>query len=132
MWRAKVPEAEPRTVPAPRNLVPTYLVEHMAVFMPRKEGACFRFTPLTEGYGQIGMPSALVCEGREQLTLRGAAVSAWKYVWRQLGGAVGGVYYVGDDGRALLTDYGGPKAVLSTKEAALQNLNPGLEPRSAK
>jgi hypothetical protein len=138
-WRAKFPGAEPRMEPAPKRYLPTYLIESLAPFMPRVRGACYRFVPLNEGFGQPGLPSALVCEGRQEVMLPAGAAGvtparkalAWKYVWLQIGGAVGGTYWVDDSGRTVFSDYGGARAYLGTRGPALANLAEGIVPQSA-
>jgi hypothetical protein len=135
-WRASFPEAEPRMEPAPKRLLPTYVLESLACFMPREKGACHRFIPLNEGFGQPGLPSALVCEGKEEVLLpsfRGEDPerhTAWKYVWYQLGGAVSGTYWVGDDGRTLIADYGGARSYRASGIVATRDIPEGIRLRS--
>jgi hypothetical protein len=127
------PDAEPRReqVPADLPMVPSYLVESLAGFMPREKDACLRFRALNEGFGSTGLPAALVCVGEEEIDHRGAKVKAWRYEQRMLGGGVAGTYWVGEDRTSVRVDWGGAVGVRAPKAEALADLHEDLKPRTA-
>ena len=119
------------TLPVDLPVVPSYLVEVLASLLPREAGTCYRYRLLEEGTGGVGLPSALVVVGPEEIEVDGAKVPATRVEQRSLGGAMPLVYWVGPAGRVLRADYGAPTATLSTKEKALEGLHPEIRPRSA-
>jgi hypothetical protein len=88
------------------GVVPAYMLETLASFMPRKRGACLRFLPLFEGSGRVALPSALVCLKTENVTTGGKTAPAWRFEWRTLDGATNAVYWLDGSGRVVRADYG--------------------------
>ena len=99
--------------------------------MPREKGACIHFRPLTERTGEVDLPAALICVGEDEIDRGGEKVKTAKFEQRTIGGEVRGTYWVGPSGQVLMVDYRGARATLSTKEAALKDLHPNIEPRTA-
>jgi len=133
-WMVKWPETgeEQRAggEGVPRDLIPSYLVETLACFMPRETGTCYHFRPLAEGDGTTGLRSALVAIGPEEIEHGGKKVETVKYEQHRFGGGVTGTYWIGPDSRVLRVDYGGAQGTLTTKEAALKGLHPEIKPRT--
>ena len=127
-WRSEEESGENEPAPAPRNLVPTYLVESLARFMPREPGACFHFRPLQEDFGRGDLRSALVCTGREEIEHDGATVSAWRYECRNVAGAVSTTFWVSPEGESIRVDWNGAVGVLTTKEKALAGVREEVLP----
>lgn len=119
------------TVPTDLPVIPSYLVSVLAGYMPRKEGACFRFRSLAEGMGEIGLPAALVVVREEEIEVAGQKRQAWRVEQRRLGGQVATTTWVDADGETLQVDYGGARAWAATREEALADLPEGLQPRTA-
>lgn len=115
-------------VAVPARAVPTYFIETLARFLPREEGACFRFRPLMEGSATVSLPSAVVCRGRETIERNGEPAKVWRYEWVDLIGVVGSNFWIDDAGRVLRVDWGGANGELVTKEEALAGLPDRLKP----
>jgi len=88
------------------GVIPAYMMETLASFMPREEGACLRLTPLFEGSGRTGAPSALVCVKTEKVMVGGKETPAWRFEWRTLGAPEGTVYWLDGVGRLLRASFG--------------------------
>ncbi len=125
-------DSDPVTLEHPRDLprIPTYLVESLALFLPREPGACFHFRPLVEARGAVTLASALVAVGEEEVSMPGGTKRLFRVEQRPLGGAVAGTYWIGPEGRIERTDYGGPVVFRCSREEALAGLAEGLTPRS--
>lgn len=117
--------------PVPKGCVPSYLIAHLAAFMPREKGSCLHFRALTESTGEVGLPAALISVGEVEIDRGGEKVKTTKFERRTLGGRTVGTYWVGPAGRVLMVDYVDARATLSTKEEALKDLHPNIEVRSA-
>ncbi len=122
-----------KTVSVPRGLpvVPTYLVETLAAFLPRRAGTCWHYRPMVDSSGDAMLPACLIVVAKETVTLATGDVEAWKIEQRQLGGQVGGTYWIDDSGRIVKSLYGMPIALLDTKEAALKGLHEAIKPTTA-
>ena len=114
----------------PEFVVPEYLVELLAAFMPMQAGACLRYRPLGEYNGGAGLPAALVSIGEETVDIAGEEKTVWRVSQMRLGGQTAGFFLV-SYGRVVLSDYGGARAILSTREAALEGLHADLKPKTA-
>ena len=89
------------------GVIPAYMMETLASFMPREEGACLRFKPLFEGSGRTSLPSALVCVKTEKVMVGGRETPAWRFEWRTLGAPEAGtVYWLDGAGRLLRASLG--------------------------
>ncbi|MEN8150803.1 MAG: hypothetical protein ABFS86_13350, partial [Planctomycetota bacterium] len=106
------------------GVIPAYMMETLASFMPREEGACLRFKPLFEGSGRTGLPSALVCVKKEKVTVGGEEMSAWRFEWRTLGVPEGGTVYWLDDAGQLLRISSGEIHVEATTADDVMNGQP--------
>ena len=124
---------ETKTVGLPEGLpvIPTYLVETLAAFLPRKAGTCWHYRPMVDSNGEAMLPACLIVVGKETVKLAQGEVDAWKVEQRQLGGQVGGTYWISDAGRIVKSFYGMPVALLDTKEAALKDLHAAIKPTTA-
>ena len=124
---------ETRTVTLPKGLpvVPTYLVETLAAFLPRTTGTCWHYRPMVDSNGDALLPACLIVVGKETVKLAAGEVDAWKVEQRQLGGEVGGTYWIDANGRLVKSFYGMPIALLDTKEAALEGLHEDIKPTTA-
>jgi hypothetical protein len=114
------------------NAVPVYMVETLVELMPSKKNACFRFLPLYEGSGEVGMESGLVGIGAETVDVAGAEQTAFRFEWRRLDGQVVANFWVDKAGKLLLADYGEVKAVHATKAEAIKDQPEGVRARLAK
>ncbi len=132
IWAQKWPELGDVRAEIPGPVVPTYLIETLAGMMPLEKGACYRFSPLNEGMGTVGLPSALVVRGREEIEHGLGQVKVWRVEQVVLGGTVAGVYWISEQGRTLKVSYGGAFGIRTTKEAALKDLHPEIKPLTAK
>ena len=112
-------EDERLVVPITGDTIPVYIVETLASLMPREKGACFRFLPLNEGSGQVGLAGALVCLGEKEVEANGKKVKAFGYEWRQRGGTTNGTFWMDANHLIVLADYGVVRAVATTREDAL-------------
>lgn len=106
--------------------VPVYMVETLVALMPREEGACFRFLPLHEGSGELELESALVGIGEETVDVAGTEVEGFKFEWRRLDAQVISVFWVDENGKLFLADYGGIKAVHATRAEAMKGQPEGV------
>jgi hypothetical protein len=131
IWVKQWPDLPEERAEIPGPLLPEYLVESLAALMPHQEGACFRYRPIGEGMGTVGLPSALVVRGQEEIEFGTGRVRTWKVEGLILGGGIGGTYWISEDGRTLKVSYGGAFGTRSTKEAVLSDLHPELKPRTA-
>lgn len=131
IWVKQWPETDEERTEIPGPVVPEYLVETLAALMPHEKGACFRYRPINEGMGTVGLPSALVVRGQEEIEFGLGKVKVWRVEGVVLGGAVAGTYWISDAGQTLKVSYGGAFGTRSTKEAVLADLHPDLKPRSA-
>ncbi len=138
IWRmtSKLPDQEAQTSesvsPDRLPLVPTYLVETLAAYLPRTAGTCFHFRPVEDGSGQLLFPSALFVVGEEEVTMPDATkVKAWRIEHRRLGGVTAGTFWVDGEGRKVAADFGGgARSYRSTKKAALEGVRPELKPQA--
>lgn len=134
VWWVKWPPAgdEPRertlSLPSDLPVVPSYMVEALASFLPRKAKACLQFRPLNEGLGTIDLPAALYCAGQEEIEQGGLKKKAWKIEQRKLGTGVTSTYWVSDDGSVLRVHYGQAWANATSKQGALAGLPEGIAP----
>ena len=69
--------------------------------------------------------------GQEEIEFGTGKTKVWRVEQQRLGGTVNGIYFVSEEGRVLRTDYGGAIGTVSTKEAALADLNEEIKPQSA-
>ncbi len=124
-------DSEPVALDHPRDLprIPTYLVESLALFLPREPGACFHFRPLVESGGSLSLASALVAVGEEEVAMPGGPARLFRVEQRSLGGAHGGIWWIGREGRIERTDYGGPVVFRCAREEAMAGLPEALTPR---
>ena len=131
--RSSPTEEETRTTALAVDLpaVPSYLMEILACFLPREQGACIHFRVLSEGGGTLGLPTALYVAGEEEIEHEGAKVGVWRVESRSLGSSAGGSYWVDGEQRVVKVDYGGAMGFLTTKEKALDGLHEDLEARTA-
>lgn len=113
------------------STLPSYAVAQIARLLPREEGACLRFRPVSDWDGAPGLPAAIVCVGPETVKIGETEHAAWKFEQRQLGGNTLGTYWFDAERRLVQAAYGGPLATAATKEAALEGLSPELTPRTA-
>jgi len=88
------------------GVVPSYMMETLASFMPRRKGACFRFSPLYEASGRAALPSALVCVGTEKVEIGGAPTATYRFEWQTFGGTTSATYWLDGAGRVLRASYG--------------------------
>jgi len=88
------------------GIVPAYMLETLASFMPREKGACFRFSPLYEGSGRVSLPSALVCIGTEKVEVDGNPTPTFRFEWQTLGGTTSAIYWLDGGGKVLRASYG--------------------------
>jgi len=89
-----------------KGIVPSYMLETLASFMPRRKGACFRFSPIYEASGRTGLPSALVCVGTEKVDVAGTPTPAYRFEWLTFGGTASATYWLDGAGRMLRASYG--------------------------
>lgn len=122
-----------KTISLPEGLpvIPTYLVETLAAFLPRKAGTCWHYRPMVDSSGEALLPACLIVVAKETVKLAQGDVEAWKVEQRQLGGQVGGTYWIDDGGRIVKSFYGMPVALVDTKEAALKDLHEAIKPTTA-
>ena len=113
------------------STLPSYAVAQIARLLPREEGACLRFRPVSDWDGAPGLPAAIVCVGPETVKVGETEHAVWKFEQRQLGGNTLGTYWFDAERRLVQAAYGGPLATAATKEAALEGLSPELKPRTA-
>jgi hypothetical protein len=109
--------------------VPVYMVETLVALMPRVKDACFRFLPLYEGSGEVGLESALVGIGEEKVAIGAAEHTGFKFEWRRLDGQTISAFWVDGDGRLFLADYGGIRAVHAEKAEAMKDQPEGVRAR---
>jgi hypothetical protein len=130
VWPHVGGKPQTRKVALPQDLpiYPTYLVAALVEQLPRKVGTCIHYRPLNEGMGTVGLASALFIAGEEQIQHDGKQVATWRVELRELGGTTNSTWWVDGAGRALRIDYGGARAFLSTREAALAGLPEGIRP----
>lgn len=132
-WTNEDDGTETLVTQAPPGLpfIPTYLVETLAAFLPRAEGTCWHYRPMTDSNGDAGLPACLIVVGKEEVKLASGTVEAWKVEQRQLGGQVGGTYWIDAAGRIVKSFYGMPVALRATKAEALNDLHEGIKPTTA-
>jgi hypothetical protein len=104
-----------------KGIVPAYILETLASFMPREKGACFRFSALFEGSGRVGLPSALVCTGTEKVDVAGTPTPVYRFEWQTLGGTTGAVYWLDGAGHVLRASYGEIHVERTTADDVLEN-----------
>jgi hypothetical protein len=112
-------------------VVPEYLLETLASLMPMEKDACFRFHPIGEGMGTVGLPGALVVRGQEEIEYGTGKVMAWKVEQLRLGGGAVSTYWFEKPGHNLKVNYGVAWGIRTTKEAALADLHAELKPQTA-
>ena len=122
-------ESERASRELPPRAIPVYTIETLAVFMPRKPGACFRFLPLNEGSGEVMIEGALVSIGEETVEIEGKEKKGFRVDWLQLDGSTAATFWVGEDGRMLLMEYGVIRAVRCSHAAALEDQPEGVTAR---
>ena len=122
-----VDHALPTDLPA----LPSYVVETLACFMPREQGACFHYRSITDATGEIGRPEALAVMGEEVLTLGDAEVKTVKIQVHRARGGPSNAFWVNAAGRVVKADYGGPVTTVASKEDCLKDLHHGLQPRTS-
>jgi hypothetical protein len=105
------------------------MVETLVSLMPREKNACFQFLPLYEGSGEMGLHSAIVGVGMEKVTVGGKDHVGFKFEWRRLDDQVVSSFWVDDDGKLFLADYGGIQAVHASKAEALKGQPEGVGAR---
>jgi hypothetical protein len=103
-----------------KGVVPSYILETLASFMPRKKGACLRFSPLYEASGRAGLPSALVCVGTEKVDVGGTPTPTYRFEWKTFGGTTGATYWLDGAGRLLRASYGEIHVERSTADDVLK------------
>jgi hypothetical protein len=134
-WRLNTRMGEETTAqgtPIPADTMAMYMVAQLAPFMPRVPGACLHFRPLGEGMGTVGLPTALVCIGEEEIDLGDGTTAAWRYEQHRIGGVVVSKYWVDQGGRLVRVDYGGAINTISTREAAVKDLPAELRPAGSR
>ena len=109
----------------PSGAVATWAVPLLIRTMPRKAGACLHVQLLSEANFSLGEGDELLCKGEETVRVNDVPLKAWRYELRQYG-ATGSIYWVDGANRIVKADYGGPVAVLTTREQALRGLPPGV------
>ncbi len=126
-------EGKPQTrrVALPQDLpiIPSYLVSAVVEHLPREKGACLHYRPLNEGMGTVGLASALFVAAEEEIEHEGKRVPTWRVELRELGGATTSTWWIDGAGRTLRIDYGGARALRSTKAAVLAGLPKGIRPK---
>lgn len=132
-WRTTGDESGEARRDLPQDLpaVPSYFVETLARFMPRQEGACLHFHPVMDSTGELGRPAALFVVGEEEVEVGGSTVKAWRIEQRHVGGSTSTTFWVNEHGHVVRGDYGGPVTTAASREDALKDLHPEIEPRTA-
>jgi hypothetical protein len=113
-------EGEPFVTSRVDGTVPAYMLETLASLMPRRKGACFRFTPMFEGSGRGGLENALVVIGPEEIETGGKKVKTWRIDWRGLTGGTSGSFFIGPTGRLELAAYGDIRVERGTPEEVME------------
>jgi hypothetical protein len=132
IWRSAIRSPSGREnndVKVPAELLPSYAIASLPLFMKPEPGACLHYTPLNEGLGVTSTPAGLVCVGEEDQTLARRKVRAWRWESHAFGEQQG-TTWVADGGARLKVSYGGPTAIRVTRDEALAGVNAELEPKT--
>jgi hypothetical protein len=118
-------------IPGDLPAISEYVIETLACFMPREQGACLHYRPVADMTGAIGLPAALLVLGEEEVQIGDAQVKAWKMQVHKLGSGPGTAFWVGAAGRVVKADYLGAVTTAAPKADCLKDLHHGLQPRTA-
>lgn len=124
-------EVAEHAVPADLPAIPSYVVETLACFMPREQGACFHYRAVEDGSGAVGRPAALLVEGEEEIEVGGTKTKTWRLRVHTFGGGASTAFWVNAARRVVKADYMGAVTVAAKKEDCLKDLHHGLRPRTA-
>ena len=122
---------EKNRVIVPPEVIPSYAVSTLPLFMKPEPDACLHYTPLTEGLGVTATPAGLLCAGEDTLTVSRRKVATWRWESHAFGEREGTTWVDAKDGLPVKIDYAGPSATRSTRAKALEGLPDGLVPRSS-
>lgn len=122
---------ERNEVKVPADLVPSYAVPTLPLFITPEPGSCLHVTPLNEGLGITTPPAGIVCAERETITVTRKRIDAWRWESHALGEHGSSTWVSASDRTPLKVFYGGPVAVRTTKDDALAGISDTLEPRTA-
>jgi len=132
IWESKIRSpsgSEHNSVAVPVEVLPSYAIATLPLFMTPEPDACLHYTPLNEGLGVTAPPAGLLCAGTTSVTIARKRVQAWRWESHSFGEHLG-TTLVGPDGEPLRIEYGGPYAMPATREEALAGLRHDLVPRT--
>jgi hypothetical protein len=130
-WGGEGHERGTRSMPVTHENVPDYILESLALGMPREVGACIHFRTMATGWPGPALTSALHAAAEEELEIDGKKVKTLRFEVKTRGGAAGNRHWLDANGRTVQSYYGGPIARITTKEKALAGLHEKIVPRTA-
>jgi hypothetical protein len=132
IWESRIrgpSGSEHNSVAVPAEVLPSYAVATLPLFLVPEPGACLHYTPLNEGLGVAAPPAGLLCAGKKSVTIASKRVQAWRWESHSFGEHLG-TTVVGPNGEPMRIDYGGPHAQPATRDEALKGLHQNLVPRT--
>lgn len=121
--------SESFNIPLPSDGIPSYVVLQLASLLEREPGACFHFTSLVDGTGQRGMPSALIVDKRERLSIDGQDIDCTRCDSVSLQGTSSA--WLDDQHRIVQMQFGpNTFAYVCERKHALQGIRAELKPRT--